>query len=257
MAKSDEFYIGYEPKAPKGIARRTRWTVIGLWVLALLTAATLVGSQQAFDFGVFEFGQEREFRGVLVERPYPMLLVERSAPAEGAPEVSAMDLVAVGKHGAAAAVAGMDGQGVAVRGSLVYNRKRAMIEVTDDGISAWDANPALLRALDEQPVSLGRHALIGEIVDSKCNLGVMKPGRSKPHKACAILCIRGGIPPVLRVTGEGGELTYYLLVDEVGEPVNDRVLEMVAEPVRIEGEVHRSADRLTLYADPAGYRRVD
>ena len=28
-----------------------------------------------------------------------------------------------------------------------------------------------------------------------CFLGVMKPGRSKPHRACAVRCISGGIPP--------------------------------------------------------------
>ena len=42
----------------------------------------------------------------------------------------------------------------------------------------------------------------GEIVDPKCFFGVMKPGEGKPHKDCAIRCILGGIPPVLKVTDE-------------------------------------------------------
>ena len=40
---------------------------------------------------------------------------------------------------------------------------------------------------------LGAVTLTGEIVDSKCFLGVMNPGNLKPHKACAIRCISGGI----------------------------------------------------------------
>jgi hypothetical protein len=48
-------------------------------------------------------------------------------------------------------------------------------------------------------VSLGTQTLIGEIVDSKCYLGVMNPGALIPHRACAIRCISGGIPPVLLV----------------------------------------------------------
>lgn len=38
--------------------------------------------------------------------------------------------------------------------------------------------------------------LDGELVDSKCYLGTMKPGDGKTHKSCAILCLRGGIPPL-------------------------------------------------------------
>ena len=59
------------------------------------------------------------------------------------------------------------------------------------------------------PTSLGVATLRGEIVDSKCYLGAMKPGDQKTHKACATLCIRGGIPPVLveRLPGGGTRCT--------------------------------------------------
>ena len=41
-----------------------------------------------------------------------------------------------------------------------------------------------------------------------------------------------------------------------GKPVNKQVLEMVAEPVEIIGEVERQGELLILKADPATYRRV-
>ena len=48
-----------------------------------------------------------------------------------------------------------------------------------------------------------------------------------------------------------------LLVSEAGEPVNDQVLHLVAEPVEITGRVSRRGGLLTLRADPASYRRLE
>jgi len=41
-----------------------------------------------------------------------------------------------------------------------------------------------------------------------------------------------------------------------GEPVNKQVLNLVAAPVEITGEVERQGELLLLRADPATYRRV-
>jgi hypothetical protein len=103
---------------------------------------------------------------------------------------------------------------------------------------------------------LGRQTLVGEIVDSKCFLGVMNPGQLTPHRACAIRCISGGVPPVLLVRQKDGPATYLLLVSSEGKPVNQQVLDLVAELVEITGEVERQGDLLILRADPATYRRL-
>src|SRR6266513_1903853 len=87
------------------------------------------------------------------------------------------------------------------------------------------------------PVRLGQQTLVGEIVDSKCYLGVMNPGQLTTHRACAIRCISGGIPPVLLVRQKDGPAIYLLLVSADGKPVNRQVLNMVAEPVEITGDV--------------------
>jgi hypothetical protein len=94
-------------------------------------------------------------------------------------------------------------------------------------------------------------------VDSKCYLGVMKPGHLKPHRACAARCISGGVPPVLLVRDLEGSASYLLLADADGRAVNSRVQDLVAEPVRIRGEVRRFDDLLVLFADPDTYERVD
>ena len=74
--RTDEFYIGYLPQAPPGHAARTRMAVLGVLILAAGLALILVTGQERFGTGVFEFGITKDFAGVVLERPYPMLLVQ-------------------------------------------------------------------------------------------------------------------------------------------------------------------------------------
>jgi len=173
--------------------------------------------------------------------------------------VSGYGLVATGKFGAAELVEGFDGEQVRLLGTLIYRDDRTMIEVADGSIAVLDETDPEWRRVFRPPLPTGegRHTLVGEIVEAKCFLGVMKPGNLKPHRACAVRCISGGIQPVLVVRDAEGLATYYLLVSATGEPVNDAVLDMVAEPVEITGKIVRYADTLVLAADPSTYRRLD
>jgi hypothetical protein len=151
----------------------------------------------------------------------------------------------------------LDGSSVSLRGTLIYRGGQTMIEVVAEPIKQADGGGKnLSTAQIVSPVSLGEQTLIGEIVDSKCYLGVMNPGTLTPHRACAIRCISGGIPPVLLVRQSNGPALYLLLVSRDGKPVNKQVLNLVAEPVSITGEVQRQGDLLILRADPAVYRRL-
>ena len=253
--RDDEFYVGYLRESPPRIAAHTRVTVGLVLAIGLAVGLLAVSGQGRFDAGTFEYGVERAFEGLVLERPYPMLLVPAAA---GSTQVfESHYLVAFGKRGAQSLVAGMDGAAVRVVGSRIHNGSERMVDVRR--IEPLDAaRAAELRALErvgEQ--SLGTMTLVGEIVDSKCHLGVMKPGRGKPHEACAIRCLSGGIPPVLRVEGRTGRAVYFLLVAPDGHSVNREVLHLVAEPVEIKGEVARAGDLLVLYADPSTYRRAE
>ncbi len=250
-ARDGEFYVGYQRRAPDGLGRFLRRAVVALMVLATVVAVALASLQSDFDPGVFEFGVVRDFEGVILERPHPLLLVDRPGRAGG--EASRFYLVAFGKHGADGEVAGLDGRRVRLRGSLVHRQGQTMVEV-----DAGSVEPTGVAAAVARPgaTDLGIQTLRGEIVDSKCYLGVMKPGRGKPHRACATLCIRGGIPPVLRVVTPGGEARHLLLTDATGGAVNDRVLDLVAEPVEVTGRVSRDGDLLILATDPSTIRRL-
>ena len=129
-----------------------------------------------------------------------------------------------------------------------------MIETRPEWIRANEKTSA--PAVVPQAMALGKQTLVGEIVDSKCFLGVMNPGQLTPHRACAIRCISGGVPPVLLVRQKDGPAIYLLLVSADGKPVNKQVLDLVAEPLEITGEVERQGELLILRADPATYRKL-
>ena len=124
--RTDEFYIGYLPQVPPGHAARTRMAVLAVLILAVGVALILVTGQERFGTGVFEFGITKNFQGVILERPYPVLLVE---PDGGGGSFSSYLLVVYGKRGAADLVGGMDGEPVKLQGSLIHREGWAMIEV--------------------------------------------------------------------------------------------------------------------------------
>ena len=251
MAERGDFYVGYQRRAPAGLGRFLRRTTAALVLLAAAVAAVLAALQSDFDPGVFEFGVVRDFAGVIRERPHPLLLVDR--PGRNGERSSRFYLVAAGKHGADELVAGLDGRRARLRGSLIHRQGQTMVEVVAGSVQAIDETAARPSG---GTADLGVQTLRGEIVDSKCYLGVMKPGRGKPHRACATLCIRGGIPPVLRVVAPGGEHRHLLLTDSAGGAVNDRVLDLIAEPVEVTGRVRRDGDLLILQTDPDTIRRL-
>ena len=245
----DEFYTGYLPTAPAGIARHVRRWVRLTFLLVVLIALALVFSQQGFSASVYEFLVFRDFEGVVSEEPYPTLAIARPGRSDVA-ATSRFYLVGPGKNGAAAEVDGLDGQRVQLRGSLLYRDDQTMVEIESGSVTASGAGEAAAREV------LGPRTLVGRIVDSKCFLGIMKPGSTKPHRACAARCIAGGVPPIFLLSDAEGPAAYLMLVGADGHGVNNEVLDLVDEPLEITGEVSRLDDLWVLAADPATYRRL-
>lgn len=253
---NDEFYIGWEAKAAPGIGKTVRRAVVALLALALLVPLGLAVSQRMIGVSVFEWGNHKSFSGVLQTSPYPHLLVPRPGKANGQPAFSTYYLVAPWKFGLDRdAIAPLEGKSVLLKGTLIYRGNQTMIETKPEWISLSTNDERRTRS-DAPYQRLGKQTLVGEIVDSKCFLGVMNPGQLTPHRACAIRCISGGVPPVLLVRQKDGPAIYLLLVSSDGKPVNRQVLNLVAEPVEITGEVERQGELLILRADPVTYRRV-
>jgi len=252
MKAQDEFYIGYLPEAPAGLARWVRGRVVLLSVAGALLAALLASGQADFSTAEFEFGTVRSFQGTYEARPAPSLALQR--PGGGA---SRALLTVFGKHGAGEEMEGFEGKAVTLDGTLIHFRDQLMIEVVAGSVRATPSGPETPSASPSAGEEVGLRTVRGEIVDSKCFLGVMKPGNLKVHRACATRCISGGVPPILLVRRADGSVEQtFLLTDESGGSVNSRVLDRVAEPLEITGQVLRYDDLYVLRSDPATYRRL-
>jgi hypothetical protein len=243
----NEFYVGYLPKAPSGIASRIWWTVSLLFVVAATCAIIFAKVQRTYSPSVFEFGQERTFEGIVDVRPYPALLVPRPSAALGQEPYSRYTLVAAGKHGASDQVTTFAGKTVRLRGTLIYRNDQTMVELVRGSVSVLpDQNHA-----QETEQNLGTFTLTGEIVDSKCNFGVMNPGSGKVHRDCAVRCLSGGIPPALVTNNFNGRRATFLLTAPDRKPLpKEAFLNRVAQPVSIRGNVTQLGDTLLLEVKP-------
>ena len=245
---ADDFYVGYLPTAPRSIARRARRTVATLLACVAAVALALVAGQRRLDGRLFEFGRVREYRGALELEPQPTLVVTRPGVGAG---VSRWLLVGPGKHGARELVAGLDGATVRLRGELVSRGAETLLQIEPGSVEA-DGRAARAPAVEP----LGTRVLRGEIVDSKCHFGVMNPGEGKAHRDCAVRCISGGSPALLRVPAADGEARYFLLLGPDGKALGRELLDFVAEPVEMRGAVERHDGVYVLRTDPSAIRRL-
>jgi hypothetical protein len=70
-----------------------------------------------------------------------------------------------------------------------------------------------------------------------------------------MLCISGGVPPMLVTRDAARNETFYLLATEEGGVANERVLEFVGDPVEVSGRLERHGDLLILQVAADGVRR--
>lgn len=235
-----EFFVGYLPVPPG--ASGFLWRVAaGLAALAALLAVALALAQRPLGSGEYEFGVDRALEGALRLQPVPSLWTVAEAGAGEAPVLRVVPLVGEGKHGIAAEVAALAGGEVRLTGRWIRRSGVELFEVS--------RGEALGRAVGPGagPTPLGPARLAGEIVDSKCWLGVMKPSEGKSHKDCAIRCISGGAPAALVARDGRGGAAVLLLVGEDGRPLGPELLDVVGEPVEVEGEAFRTGG-LALFA---------
>jgi len=243
----NEFYVGYLPKAPSGIASRIWWTVLVLFLVAATGAIIFAKVQRTYSPSVFEFGQERTFEGIVDVRPYPALLVPRPGAAPGQEPYSRYTLVAAGKHGAIDQVSAFVGKTVRLRGTLIYRDDQTMVELVRGSVSVLPDQ----KLAPETEQNLGTFTVTGEIVDSKCNFGVMNPGSGKVHRDCAVRCLSGGIPPALVTNNFNGRRATFLLTAPDRKPLRkEAFLDRMAQPVSIRGNVTQLGDALLLEVKP-------
>jgi hypothetical protein len=240
---NDEFYVGYLAKAPAGLGKVMAWISAGILLAGCVVGAVLILDQPPFAAGRFEYGEYREYTGSIEEWPYPILVTSDAS----------FVLVAPGKHGLTERFKGLQGGSVQLKGSLIERGGDKMLEVLPGSIVV-DARQ--LRAASRQVVDLGVVTLRGEIVDTKCYLGVMNPGEHKVHRDCAARCISGGIPPAFVALDSRGVARVLLLTGEDGGALHKQVLSLVGEPLEVSGLMARSGATFILRTDPSRFRRI-
>ncbi len=228
-----EFFIGYIPKMPDALARRTRHVALVALVAIVAVTGSVAGIQQPFDQGTFEFGVTRSFEGVLFETPVSSF-VGREVDSGDAPH--AYLLAAAGKMGLPPFAQGHHGAQVRFDGSLIYRNGLSMIEMNAPASFAITDTPQTPPEIEQGSAV----RLIGELVDTKCFLGVMRPAHGKVHRACAIRCLEGGIPPGLWVRNDA-EDTVYILAGTGDRPL-EIDFQLAGRTVEVEGisEAHGS-----------------
>jgi len=245
-----DFYVGYLPQAPRPLASFVRRVVVVLGLLLVATALVLVFGQMPFANSSFEYGKLRSFEGIIEAQPYPTLLVARPGDVGQEEKYSRYLLVAPGKHGADDLGAAFDGKKARLQGQLIYRERLTMIEVVPGSIVSVSTVPVEHDATR----SLGIATVTGEIVDSKCYLGVMNPGNGKVHRDCAARCLSGGIPPLF-VTADDGD--QFLLVGLDGQALGrDELRDFVAEPITIRGELLQRGEIRLLRFDQRELRHM-
>lgn len=247
----DEIYVGYLPVPPRYMAF-LRWIIPTTLVLLAGAGVLWARSQHSPGRGTWNSSQTLHLQGVMVSKPYRMLLTRNSYD-----EPELVLLVEKGKHGPRRA-APFDGQIVTITGSPLHRDERRMLEL-DAADSAITPDPTGARPDPAQvPVrrTMGRVTLRGEIIDPKCFLGAMKPGEGKTHKECATLCIRGGIPPMFITRDEHDGITYYLLEGPDRSAADAGIQPFIADPVEITGDLTTWAGVNLLSLSPADIRRL-
>lgn len=254
MSDDHEFYIGWQEEMPKKNKSFLKKIITALFVAIPILTFLVVWFQKPFNQHQFEFGTLTEVTGTYYDAPLPILIADNGVlPEEHSSNIL---LVGYGKFGARGIMnaieeknSALHGKKITLSGTLIYGDGKTLMELTDEANS--------LIKIDPQPSNTAPLAskvdinIKGEILDPKCYFGVMKPGEGKVHKSCAIRCISGGIPPVLKYKTDDPKnpFRYYLVLDESGQEINKEILPFVAEQVIAQGKTHQWMDWDFLYVN--------
>lgn len=246
--KPDDFFIGWLPAPVRYIQFLRPIILAGLFAF-LGIGLLLPSSQQSPGTAQWYEGDEVTLAGTVDLLPYAVLRVKDEALGN-----KTVFVVEMGKHGAHARLAAYQHQSVSLRGTLLHRDERWMLELAEEP-DAIQTKPSLQPISRPVVHSLGTQTLRGEIVDSKCYLGAMKPGGGKTHKACAVLCLKGGIPPTFVTKDEQQRETYYLLTSTDGTPLSTDCYPFVGDRIEVKGQVEQHGDLKLLRLDPHNIRR--
>ncbi len=254
--KDTPFFVGYL-RMPRKLTTFFLILIPVLFGIGMGTALGLVGVQDPPGTGRF-IGGYKVLTGILQNSPYPVLF---TLPDAEHPQGRAIPLTGPGKVGALSKAAkALDGQMVDVGGIYVARGGYEIFQVGGKvkirTTEREDLTPEDMAFKVPAAEPIGAYTLAGEIVDSKCYLGAMRPGIGKVHMACANFCIHGGIPPLF-VTyhtdkGAEGDVSIFLMADPDGNAIDPSLLDYTSLGVALQGDVIRQGPLYIMKVRPDG-----
>lgn len=246
MSREKPFFVGYLPVP--GDLRLFLWSVTLGLVLAAGTIGYLVGTTQDDPGSAAAMGRQT-VTGVIELTPIPILHVTQGS--DRVPAGRTLMMSGAGKSGVLARASDLDGKLATASGALL---KRGTIEMLQLRGGRRGLQMAEGTGVAPTPEPLGRWRLAGEICDGKCLAGAMRPGRGLAHKACANLCVAGGVPPVFVSTQpvEGSE--FLMISGADGADLPQVVYDHMGQYIALEGDITRHGDLLVLAIDPASVK---
>jgi hypothetical protein len=244
VTEQDDFYVGYL-KPARSLKRFVAGVVTVLLLLVLGIAVLIASAQRDPGDAVWELDMLTSVEGTIRYEPYPVLHpFDRTR--------KSLLLISEGKLAAPDGLRANEGAAVRLSGFILRREELYLLELSDE--------PVVKLTQEAQPVNearLGeRVTLRGEVIDPKCYAGAMKPGEGKPHKACAVLCLRGGIPPMF--LDETGGL--HLLVNGSGDALVgdelEQIVPFVGDRVELGATRARAGEFDQLRVDTGDVRRL-
>ena len=253
MKGDNDFYIGWKDDMSEDNSKFLKKVLALLFLFIPMLIFTVVFFQKPFNNHQFEFGKTTAIIGTYYDNPVPMLIADKGVLADSLSHD--IILVGYGKFGAKGIISNIEqvhgklnGKKIKLSGTLIYGDGKTLMELTKKEASLNEVlNAPMVSPTDIQFTT--DVFLSGEIVDPKCYFGVMKPGEGKVHKSCAIRCISGGIPPILKTRSTQNQNQYYILLDESGNAVNEFVLPFVGEQITISGRASQFSNWDVLYVN--------
>ncbi len=250
----DPFFIGWSANTPKESSKVVKQFILLLIPFLVLAAFLFNTGKQTAENALanYEFGQLTTMEGVLVNKPVPMLRVKQGDTIQHLLLLDAM------KFGATQTIQDMEEKAnttlinkvVQLKGTLAFFEGKTTLELTEGAnafVGLGTSSP--IASISMRP--LGTKKLRGEIIDSKCFFGVMKPGSGKIHKSCAVRCLSGGVPAIFRSNNSKGNKEYYLLLGENGESINKDLLSYTADHIQLQGNISQMADWKIIHTSPS------
>ncbi len=250
--KKKPFFVGYL-NPPKKL--QDFLLIISIVLVSSFGAASILVGATQDDPGAagfrFDFGRQT-VTGIVQAEPYPLLYVTQGS--ERIKEGRTIMLTGPGKTGVMGNIKTMEGAVIKANGIVLKRGELDMLQV-GRGKKAVE----LVEERDVIPESeqIGKWRLQGEICDGKCLAGAMQPGRGLAHKACAILCVFGDIPPVF-VSSQPIEGQEFLLMGDInGGPLSELTYDYMGQFVEIDATIERRGDLLVMLVDPANVKVVE